>query len=239
MAALVAAIHALTHAPTDPTEKMDARNESDGHDVWEWRRERAARCAADGRQELKAPPIPRTMVRCIGRGVRAIIVPCGICESPRVPAGRRGRAQQKETRRVGSRGAGRCPGRSASSPGAGAARAPPRVLSPPFGSAAARFVVSHLVSAYLGLSRLVSAFSAKKVGGQVRYAAGILVCSQYVPCGEVTDMAVKAASRAGAVARRGVWLARGILDCAPATRDSARASLRARRTRARATAARG
>ena len=32
MAALVAAIHGLTQTPTDPVEKMDARNES-GHDV--------------------------------------------------------------------------------------------------------------------------------------------------------------------------------------------------------------
>ncbi len=47
----------------------------------------------------------------------------------------------------------------------------------------------------LGLSRLVSAFSAKKVGGQVRYAAGILACSIYVPHGEVAVVAVRVASR--------------------------------------------
>ncbi len=119
---------------------------------------RAARRAADGRLGLQAPPIARTMVRCTAPGVRAIIVACGSRKAPRVSARRRGRAQQKETRRVGSRGAGRCPGRSVSSPGAGTAHAPPRLLSPPFGSAAARFVVSHLVSACLGLSRLISAY---------------------------------------------------------------------------------
>ena len=174
------------------------------------------------------PSAARTMVRCTARGVRAIIVPCGSRKAPRVSAGRRGRAQQKETRRVGIRGSGRCAGRPVSSPAAGAAQAPPRPLSPPFGSAAARSVLSHLVSACLGLSRLVSAFSAKKVSGQVRYAAGILACSAYVPCEEDRDSAVNVASRAASRRR----CARGWMTSA--TLDFACASLWARRTQAMA-----
>ena len=94
---------------------------------------------------------------------------CGIGDQAHVSARRRGCAQQKESGRVGICGLRRCPGRPAWSPAAGTAQAPPRPWAPPFGSAAARFVVSRLVSACLGLSRLclglsrlVSAFSAKK-----------------------------------------------------------------------------
>ena len=88
--------------------------------------------------------------------------------------------------------------------------------------------LSRLVSAYLGLSRLISAFSAKKVGGQVRYAAGIFACLAYVPCEEDRNSAVNVASCATSRRRCArEWMA-------SATLDFACASLRARRTQAMA-----